>query len=58
MIGNHYCSLPLASSGTRVPPGAIIITAIFTNNFTTIITNSSPSLCSGVTSLLPAVIST
>jgi hypothetical protein len=25
-----------------VPPGAIIITAIFTNTFTTIITNSSP----------------
>ena len=35
-------SLPLASDGTGVPPGAIIITAIFTNNFTAIITNSSP----------------
>ena len=35
-------SLPLASGGTGVPPGAIIITAIFTNNFITIITNSSP----------------
>ena len=35
-------SLPLASGGTGVPPGAIIITAIFTNNFTAIITNSSP----------------
>ena len=35
-------SLPLASNDTRVPPGAIIITAIFTNNFTAIITNSSP----------------
>ena len=35
-------SLPLASGGTRTPPGAIIITAIFTNNFTAIITNSSP----------------
>ena len=34
--------LPLASDGTGVPPGAIIITAIFTNNFTAIITNSSP----------------
>ena len=44
-------SLPLASGGTGVPPGAIIITAIytntstiFTNNFTAIITNSSPSM--------------
>ena len=36
------CSLPLASGGTEVPTGAIIITAIFTNNFTAIITNSSP----------------
>ena len=35
-------SLPLASGGAGVPPGAIIITAIFTNNFTAIITNSSP----------------
>ena len=35
-------SLPLASGGTGVPPGAIIITTIFTNNFTAIITNSSP----------------
>ena len=35
-------SLSLASGGTGVPPGAIIITAIFTNNFTAIITNSSP----------------
>ena len=34
--------LPLAFGGTGVPPGAIIITAIFTNNFTAIITNSSP----------------
>ena len=33
---------PLASGGTGVPSGAIIITAIFTNNFTAIITNSSP----------------
>ena len=33
---------PLASGGTGVPPGAIIITAIFTNNFTAIITKSSP----------------
>ena len=37
-------SLPLASGGAGVPPGAIIITAIFTNNFTAIITNSSPSM--------------
>ena len=35
-------SLPPASGGAGVPPGAIIITAIFTNNFTAIITNSSP----------------
>ena len=35
-------SLRLTSGGTGVPPGAIIITAIFTNNFTAIITNSSP----------------
>ena len=35
-------SLPLASGGAGTPPGAIIITAIFTNNFTTFITNSSP----------------
>ena len=35
-------SLPLASGGTGVPPGAIVITAIFTNNFTAIITISSP----------------
>ena len=35
-------SLPLASGGAGVPPRAIIITAIFTNNFTAIITNSSP----------------
>ena len=35
-------SLPLASGIAGVPPGAIIITAIFTNNFTAIITNSSP----------------
>ena len=34
--------LPFASGGTGVPPGAIIFTAIFTNNFTAIITNSSP----------------
>ena len=36
--------LPLASGGAGVPPGAIIITAIFTNNFTAIITNSPPSM--------------
>ena len=35
-------SLPFASGGTGEPPGAIIITAIFPNNFTAIITNSSP----------------
>ena len=35
-------SLPLASGAAGVPPRAIIITAIFTNNFITIITNSSP----------------
>ena len=35
-------SLPLASGGTGTLPEAIIITAIFTNNFTAIITNSSP----------------
>ena len=35
-------SLPLASGGAGVPLRAIIITAIFTNNFTAIITNSSP----------------
>ena len=35
-------SLPLASGGAGALPGAIIITAIYTNNFTTIITNSSP----------------
>ena len=34
--------LPLASGGAGALPGAIIITIIFTNNFTTIITNSSP----------------
>ena len=34
-------SLPLASGGAETLPGAIIITAIFTNNFTTFITNSS-----------------
>ena len=34
--------LPLASGGAGTPPGAIIITAIFTNNFTACITNSSP----------------
>ena len=33
-------SLPLASGGAGTPPGAIIITAIFTNNFTAFITNS------------------
>ena len=37
-------SLPLSSGGTGALPGAIIITAIFTNNFTAIITNSSPSM--------------
>ena len=35
-------SLPLASSGAGALPGAIIITAIYTNNFTALITNSSP----------------
>ena len=35
-------SLPLASGGAGVPPGAIIITVIFTNNFTAFTTNSSP----------------
>ena len=35
-------SLPLASGGAGALPGAIIITAIFTNNFTVFITNSSP----------------
>ena len=35
-------SLPLASGGAGTLPGAIVITAIFTNNFTAIITNSSP----------------
>ena len=34
-------SLPLASGGAGTPPGAIIITAIYTNNFTAFITNSS-----------------
>ena len=34
--------LPLASGGAGTLPGAIIITAIFTNNFSAIITNSSP----------------
>ena len=38
--GGH--SLPLTSGGAGVPLGAIIISAIFTNNFTAIITNSSP----------------
>ena len=33
---------PLASGGAGTPPEAIIITAIFTNNFTAFITNSSP----------------
>ena len=33
--------LPLASGGAGALPGAIIITAIFTNNFTAFITNSS-----------------
>ena len=35
-------SLPLCFGGAGTPPGAIIITAIFTNNFTAFITNSSP----------------
>ena len=35
-------SLPLASGGAGALPRAIIITAIFTNNFTAFITNSSP----------------
>ena len=34
--------LPLSSGGAGTSLGAIIITAIFTNNFTAIITNSSP----------------
>ena len=34
-------SLPLASGGAGALPGAIIIIAIFTNNFTAFITNSS-----------------
>ena len=33
--------LPLVSGGAGTLPGAIIITAIFTNNFTAFITNSS-----------------
>ena len=49
---------PHLSRWRRNAAGAIIITAIYTNNFTTIITNSPPPLCSGVTPLLPAVIST
>ena len=39
---NKGGSLPLASGGAGTPPGAIIITAIYTNNFTALITNSSP----------------
>ena len=34
-------SLPLSSGGAGTPPGAIIVTAIYTNNFTAFITNSS-----------------
>ena len=34
--------LPLPSGGAGALPGAIIITAIYTNNFTVLITNSSP----------------
>ena len=34
--------LSLASAGAKVSPGAIIVTAIFTSNFTAIITTSSP----------------
>ena len=34
--------LPLAFGDAGTPPGAIIIIAIFTNNFTAFITNSSP----------------
>ena len=37
-------SLPLASGGAGALSEAIIITAIFTNNFTAFITNSPPSL--------------
>ena len=33
---------PLASGGAGTLLGAIIITAIYTNNFTALITNSSP----------------
>ena len=35
-------ALPFSSGDAGTPPGAIIITAIFTNNFTAIITNSPP----------------
>ena len=35
-------SLPLTSGGAGTPPGAIIITAIYTNNFTALISNFSP----------------
>ena len=35
-------SLPFASGGIGVPSGAIIITVIYTNNFTALIINSSP----------------
>ena len=37
-----WASLLVASGGAGALPGAIIITAIFTNNFTAFITNSSP----------------
>ena len=36
--------LPPPSGGAGMPPGAIIITAIYTNNFTALITNSYPSM--------------
>ena len=35
-------SLPLTFGGAGALPGAIIITAIYTNNFTALITNSFP----------------
>ena len=49
-------SLPLASDGTGVPPGAIIITAIYTNTtaiFTNISITSPPSIYSGPLSRNP-----
>ena len=49
-------SLPLASGGTGVPPGAIIITAIYTNTsaiFTDISITFPPSIYSGPLSRNP-----